>query len=278
MPTQRVEVDEGVALEVDVWPGSTGPPFVLVHGLASNRRTWHAVARALNGWGREVACVDLRGHGLSDKPPDGYDFATLTGDIAAVLRATVGPSVVAGQSTGGNLAVDLAASEPGLVVGVAGVDGGALDLSRRWPDWDDCRVALAPPALAGTPAAAVEEMLRRAHPTWSSEGIAATMANLEVQPDGTVRARLHRDHHLAILRSLWEHRPAQVVAKLQVPVLLVLAGRGGDATADQPTAVGQLEGLHHVSVEWMHPADHDIHVQYPGELAARLHRAFPALG
>ena len=84
-----------------------------------------------------MASVDQRGHGQSDKPDDGYDFATLYVDVIAVLDA-VGfeRAVVAGQSTGGNIAVELAARRPDRVAGVAGVDGGSLELSRQWPEWE----------------------------------------------------------------------------------------------------------------------------------------------
>ena len=136
----RVEVAPGVALEVDRWDGGDAVPFLLVHGLASNRRTWEGVAARLHELGHSVASVDLRGHGRSDKPDDGYDFATMGADLVAVLDAVGFPrAVLAGQSTGGNIVVDLAAQAPDRVAGVAGIDGGALELSRQWPDWEECK-------------------------------------------------------------------------------------------------------------------------------------------
>src|SRR5205085_10333835 len=98
----------------------------------------------------------------------------------------VGP-VVAGQSTGGNLALQLAWRTPaGFVAGVAGVDGGLLQLQDRWPRWEDCLIALAPPRFDGIAAATFESSVRRSHPDWSDAGVAATLANCEVRPDGTV--------------------------------------------------------------------------------------------
>src|SRR4051812_28369245 len=106
----RVEVESGVALEVDVWDGGDSVPFLLVHGLASNRRTWEGVAARLDELGHPVATVDLRGHGRSDAPDHGYDFATMGADLIGVLDAVgFGRAVLAGQSTGGNIVVDLAA-------------------------------------------------------------------------------------------------------------------------------------------------------------------------
>ena len=62
-------------------------PCLLVHGLASNCRTWESVAERLHAFGHPVAAVDQRGHGRSDKPPEGYDYATLCRDLLLVLDA-----------------------------------------------------------------------------------------------------------------------------------------------------------------------------------------------
>lgn len=273
---QRVQVDDGVALECDVWAGGAGLPFLLVHGLSSNRRLWERSADRLHELGHPVASVDLRGHGRSDKPDAGYDFATMGSDLLAVLDAVgFGPAVLAGQSTGGNIVVDLAARAPERVAGVAGIDGGALELARQFPEWDRCKEALAPPPLAGTPATEVEGWLRKAHPTWTDWGIEASMANFEHLPDGTLRPWLSLENHLRLLRSLWEHRPSTVIPKLDVPVLLVMADTGDDWAEQKRAIVGELvEASRPVRVEWFSPGDHDLHVQYPAELADLLHAAF----
>jgi pimeloyl-ACP methyl ester carboxylesterase len=275
--SRRVAVADGLALHVVTRDGGDGVPFLLVHGLASNLRTWEGVAARLAALGHPVAAVDLRGHGQSDKPDDGYDFATMSADLAAVLDALGfdGP-VVAGQSTGGNLAVELAAQAPGRVSGVVGVDGGALELTRQWPVWEACLDALAPPRLAGTPADDVEQWFRSAHPEWSAWGIEATMANYERLPDGTIRPWLSFERHVRILRSLWEHRPSEVIPTLDVPVLLVLAESGEPKDgAEQKRAVArEIAAVSaKVSVEWV-TGDHDLHVQFPVELAELMHGVF----
>ena len=272
----RANVDTGVALEVDTWEGGDAVPFLLVHGLASNRRTWEGVAARLHELGHPVATVDLRGHGRSDKPELGYDFPTMGADLLGVLDA-VGfeTAVIAGQSTGGNIVVDLAARAPDRVAGVAGVDGGALELARQWPDWQECKVALAPPPLIGTPAASIEAWIRRGHPSWSDWGVEVTMANFEHLADGTIRPWLTLDRHLLILRALWEHHPSSVIPNLATSVLLVMAGTGDDWERQKRMIGDELvASAPNVQVEWISPGDHDLHVQHPIELADLLHRSF----
>jgi pimeloyl-ACP methyl ester carboxylesterase len=271
--TECVAVSPGVELHTRRWRGDDEVPFLLVHGLASNARTWDGVAERLRALGHPVTSVDLRGHGLSAKPDDGYDFASLARDLQRVLDHLGWDSaVVAGQSTGGNLALDLASRAPARVAGAVGVDGGFIELRARWPRWEDCERALAPPALEGTPRSRVAAAMRVAHRDWSAEAIEATLANLEVLADGTVRPRLTRERHLRILRALWEHSPSEVIATLGAPVLLVPADSGDDWSRvkrdeiDRAVAAGR-----DVRVRWFSPADHDVHAQHPRELGDVLH-------
>jgi pimeloyl-ACP methyl ester carboxylesterase len=275
MVVERIPVAEGVALHTLVWRGEGGPgssrPFLLVHGLASNCQTWSRVAERLHDEGHSVAAVDLRGHGHSDTPDDGYDFETLTSDLfAAIAGLGFERPVVVGQSTGGNLAVELADRMPEEVAGVVGVDGGVLELADRWPRWEECEEALAPPRLAGRSQQEMAEMVRDHHPDWSDEGVAATLANFEVLADGTVRPWLTFDRHMRILRALWEQRPSSVVGALTVPVLLLLADSGDEwmpskrRTAERAASIGA-----NVRVEWL-KGDHDLHVQLPDAVSGAL--------
>ena len=118
MDTRRVPVADGVALAADVWPApgaaSDAPTFVLVHGLASNARLWDGVAARLVDRGLPAVTVDLRGHGRSSKPDGPYDVPTVADDVAALIAGLgLARPVVAGQSWGGNVAVELGARHPG---------------------------------------------------------------------------------------------------------------------------------------------------------------------
>ena len=289
-PHHRSPVERFVTVEPDVdlrvlytegdAPGTT--PFVLVHGLASNARLWDGTAEALAASGHTVAAVDLRGHGQSSKPDHGYDFVTVVADVVAVIEALgMHRPVVAGQSWGGNVVVELAATHPGSLLGAVAVDGGFIELAHRFDDWESCRTALTPPRLIGTPVATIEAHIRRAHPTWPESGILGALANFEVRHDGTIAPWLTLDRHLMILRSLYEHRPSTRFEHLDVPMLLVPADTGDVAwTHDKREAVdAALAALPHGDVHWFSPADHDIHAQFPRELADVLigfaHRLAP---
>jgi pimeloyl-ACP methyl ester carboxylesterase len=65
--------------------GRAGTPVVMLHGLftGSLASWWFTAAPAL-GRAHTVRLLDLRGHGLSDCPPDGYDTATMVDDVLAL--------------------------------------------------------------------------------------------------------------------------------------------------------------------------------------------------
>jgi pimeloyl-ACP methyl ester carboxylesterase len=248
-------------------------PFLLVHGLASNARTWDGVAAALAAAGHPVVAVDQRGHGRSTKPNHGYDFATVVGDLV-VLIDQLGwhQPIVVGQSWGGNVVVELAATHPDALSAVAAVDGGFIELSERFHTWDECRVTLAPPHLLGTPASTIEGWMREANPDWPETGIVGSMANFEVREDGTIAPWLSFERHMNILEALYHHRPSTRFRQIAVPTLLVPADTGNVAwTTDKRAAVdAALSGLTHGRAHWFSPAHHDIHAQHPVELARVL--------
>ena len=142
----------GVELHALVWDGGGGTPVLLVHGLASNCRTWEAVGDRLHRLGHPVAAVDLRGHGRSDKPDDGYDFATMGDDLMAAIDALGFDRPVRGRPVHRRQPRPRprpSASPTGWRRWSAST-AARSSCSDQWPDWDDCARALAPPRLAGT--------------------------------------------------------------------------------------------------------------------------------
>ncbi|MFN8465971.1 MAG: alpha/beta hydrolase [Caldilineaceae bacterium] len=268
---QLTPVREQLRLNVRHWPGE-GRPFVLLHGLASNSLTWAVVARHLQAAGHAVYAVDQRGHGPSDKPDDGYDFGTVTEDLALLLdRLALASPIVAGQSWGGNVVLEFGARYPKRAAGLVMVDGGYLDLQAR-PDvtWEKIADQLRPPPLAGTPRSAMRQRLATFHPDWTDEGIDNTMGNYEVMPDDTIRPWLTLERHMRILRSLWDQRPPQLYVKIEVPVLIAAAE---DASNPEWMAVKHRQVaaaaalLPQVEVRWFGDTAHDIHVHRPRALA-----------
>jgi pimeloyl-ACP methyl ester carboxylesterase len=274
MHTTRVPVADGVDLAVDTFQpagpaADDAPAFLLVHGLASNARMWDGVAARLVERGHPAATVDLRGHGRSAKPDGPYDMATVADDVASLIGALGWDRpVVAGQSWGGNVVLELASRHPGMARGIVCVDGGWLEPCAAFDSWEACEARLAPPRLAGLRRAEIEGYIRGSHADWPETGIAGTLANFEVLPDGTIAPWLSYDNHIEVLRGLWDHRPSERYARIRTPVLLVPADTGADERSAQKRQGVELamDRLPNVRLRWF-TGDHDVHAQHPVELA-----------
>jgi len=103
-------------------PGASGPPIVLIHCFSCAIDWWDGVMPRLARRHRVVA-VDLRGHGGSEKPGNGYNPPAQAALVGEALRQLgVRNAVVVGHSLGGAVTVALAERAPGLVERVTIVD------------------------------------------------------------------------------------------------------------------------------------------------------------
>src|SRR5262245_40787739 len=228
-PTEmQVTVAPGVALHAEQRVGDPAAlPFVLVHGLASNLHLWDGVAQELHARGHTVIAVDQRGHGRSDAPESGYNLDTAVADLLALVHSLelVRP-VLAGQSWGGNVVLELACRRPDAVRGVACVDGGIIELASWYPTWDACLAALTPPSLEHLTMDGLRARLRQSNSSLPEQALAAYEHCFRERADGTIEPRLARPRHLEILRSLWEHRPSERFRALTAPAVLLIADTG----------------------------------------------------
>jgi pimeloyl-ACP methyl ester carboxylesterase len=256
---------DGVDLVVDIADGDE-PTYLLVHGLASNARLWDGVVGCLQRAGRRSVAVDLRGHGRSSKPGDGYDFPTLVSDLTAVLDAVGSERVVAvGQSWGGNLVVELAARHPERVEAVVCVDGGFIHLRSRFDDWESVWDELAPPVFDGWTRDQLRRRAETRFPGWPAWAVEAQLANFGDKGDGTVEPRLPRELHRRILWELWNQDPTRVVSRVRAPVVVLAVREDGDPT-DKADQVERFAASGPVRVIWAE-GHHDLHAQRP-ELVA----------
>jgi pimeloyl-ACP methyl ester carboxylesterase len=272
-PTDRTVPGDGVSLHARDW-GGDGTPVVLLHGLASNARIWDGVAQRLAGAGRRVVALDQRGHGESEQPAGGYDFATVCRDLAAAVAALgLQRPVLVGHSWGANVALQYAAERAEAVAGLVLVDGGFLGVAD-WPGMtrELARERLAPPRFA----VPLEDWLARAgrFPAGTGGGWVRDFlrAGVDVDDHGVARARFRFDHHMQVVDALYDQRPAALYPLVRCPVLLCPAAEDELAAAKQDAVARALRLLPDARATWFEDTMHDIPLQRPAELAAELAR------
>lgn len=245
----RVNTCDGVSLHVQSL--GTGAPVVMVHGmLLGTMASWYLTVAPALARGHRVILYDLRGHGLSERVPSGYDVATMTDDLEAVVEGIAHePAVVVGHSYGGVLALELAFRRPDLVRKVVVVEA-PLPASRL-EELDE--------SFRATAAAANDER--------------AQDAALEMLPDvmqerlgGGRRRRRFADSMRFLATSTLYHDmrraedvPDDVLAGLQPPLLAIygkrssLRGIGERLARVVPGALHvELDGGHFLPLELTH--------------------------
>ncbi len=92
---------DGTDIYVKEW--GSGRPVILLHGWPLNADSWDAQAMALAEAGFRAIAYDRRGFGRSDQPWTGYDYDTLSDDLADVMEETgvTGDATIVGFSMGG---------------------------------------------------------------------------------------------------------------------------------------------------------------------------------
>ncbi|MEX2159154.1 MAG: alpha/beta hydrolase [Dehalococcoidia bacterium] len=268
----------GLAFHYRDYPGA-GRPVVLLHGVASSSRIWLLVGPLLGARFRTLA-LDQRGHGETDKPDSGYDFASVTDDLAAFIDALgLERPVIAGHSWGGNVAVEFAARHPDVAAGLVLVDGGFMEPSARpGATWERTEKELAPPVLTHLKP---EELIAMAKqwelgPIWSDEIESALMGNFEVTDEGTIQPRLRREHHMQVVRALWDQKLAELCERVACPVLFAVAERTAEGRQREWMEMKRegvaraQERLADCQVLWFPDTIHDIPLHRPAELSGAI--------
>jgi pimeloyl-ACP methyl ester carboxylesterase len=119
MVTQSFEF-EGHRLVYDDY-GEGDKVVVLLPGLLFSRKMHRPLAEELESRGHRVLCLDLLGHGESDRPPEMWNYGmTIFGRQAIALldHAGVDQAVIGGTSLGANTTLEAAAAAPERVRGM----------------------------------------------------------------------------------------------------------------------------------------------------------------
>jgi pimeloyl-ACP methyl ester carboxylesterase len=95
------------------------PPLLLLHGLGASKASWLTVVPQLAQHHRVVA-IDLPGFGSTSKPRGRYDAPWFAKHVLSFMEVTnLRHALVAGNSMGGRVAMEVAMREPRMVRAIA---------------------------------------------------------------------------------------------------------------------------------------------------------------
>jgi pimeloyl-ACP methyl ester carboxylesterase len=120
MKTEGHFLYEGHRIEYDSY-GDGERVVILIHGLLMNRHMYARLGPTLAEQGNRAICVDLLGHGTSDRPEDLrlYSMPLFARQVAGLIdHLGLESAVVGGTSLGANVSLELATHEPDRVRGL----------------------------------------------------------------------------------------------------------------------------------------------------------------
>ena len=257
--------------------GGDGPPVMALHGLASSSHWYDIVVPLLRDHYRIIA-PDQRGHGQTTQATTGYDWSTLSGDVARLMdHVGMDKAAVLGHSWGGNVATNMAALYPDRVNRVVMIDGGFLGgQNSRDTNWEEFSQRVRPRDVSGKREEFLDRLRVQLADCWSDdlERIVQTMVYEDAE--GQIRDILHPDNHAQVIRAMWDQPPSTVLPQITCPAMIVAAGptpdrAGSDFSIRREEMVTAAAGfLKDGQVHWIPNTIHDIGYHKPVELAGLI--------
>ncbi len=218
---------DGIKIQLAVWEGE-GKQILCIHGITANSRFWDCLASALAPHHRVIA-MDLRGRGLSDKPPTGYSIEHHCKDILALMNDQgLERPVLMGHSLGAFISLVFAAQYPQKVDHLILVDGGGklseTQMSKVFagikPSLD--RLGQIFPSVE----AYLSQMKQAPYlQPWNSYMEIYFRYEIE-EAEGGVRSRVHPKHIEEEAQNLGKVDSRQFYQKVTSPTLILRATRG----------------------------------------------------
>jgi pimeloyl-ACP methyl ester carboxylesterase len=257
-------------------PAGDDAAIVLVHGVGSSAHIWDLCGPSLaSKTGQRVVAIDQRGHGESDQPDAGYDFQSVVEDLCGFMDSLgiVEPALLVGHSWGASVVLHFAEVHPDRTAAIALIDGGTASPGERM-NWADAEKRLTPPEIDGMLWTDLRKRMSgaRAYSDPRAESVGRSL--FHVDADGRIRRRFRVPNHMQVVRALWEQRPAEILARLRCPVLVLPARQESDNVDYLQNKIAGVERVQQLQpsaqVRWFENTVHDIPLQRPDELVDEL--------
>ena len=218
---------DGLKIELAVWEGK-GKQILCIHGLTANSRFWDCLASALAPYHRVIA-MDLRGRGLSDKPPTGYSIEHHCKDILALMNDQgLERPVLMGHSLGAFISLVFSAQYPQRVDRLILVDGGGkLSETQMAKVFAGIKPSLDRLGKTFPSFEAYLSLMKQAPFLQPWNSYMENYFRYEIEEvEGGVRSRVHPKHIEEEARNLGKVDSSQFYNKVTSPALILRATKG----------------------------------------------------
>ena len=274
LPDEKWAQVNGLEVRYLDW-GGDGEPLLALHGLASSAHWYDIVAPLLRHRYRIIA-PDQRGHGRTTNADSGYDWQTLSDDLAGLLDWVGWDGAVSalGHSWGGHVVSNFAARYPGRARRIVMIDGGFLD-GRLFPEptWEAFSARLRPRDVSGNREQFLGRLREQMRGFWSDEVERIVQTMVYEDADGMIQDILRPENQGQVIRAMWDDPCSVTLPRVRCPALVVPAGpmperaNSDFAVLRRRMVAAAAAALPDGRVRWIAETVHDIGYHKPGELA-----------
>ncbi len=251
-----------------------GSPILLIPGAFTTYRVWNRMLPDLSRRHRVLA-IDYIGVGDSDKPETGFGYSVEEqADVIAKMIVALRLSRVnmIGASYGGAIALNLATRYPDLVNKVMCIEGGALVVPEvlnystvgsllHWPILGDISWGFMKSGLfdLATARSVMADAWHRLGPEGREEITTTLAANMRTAA---------RSSWLSIYRAITRRTDfTDLVRNTRTPVLYLYGEESKYRAMAEMNAAVLSNHVPNIEIVRLRSGIHDLHLQYPGEVA-----------
>ena len=270
MTSEFIETN-GIRLHYLQW-GEARPPLIILHGNGHCGGVYQPLAEKLATDFRVLA-VDLRGHGLSDKP-DSYAWHELREDVLGVVEALdLRDGLLVGHSRGGGVSLLAAAKAPGRFRGVLAYEP---SVPRLFTNPDRMLEVAARTENRRSTFATRQEMYdhfrdRGAFKGWREEYLRAYVRHGAIElASGGVALASPPHVEAQVYRALIDRRAWDENQGSPVPVRVIFGERGARLQQDADPVAALRTMFHTVETQVLPDCTHSGPMEHPDSFEAAI--------
>ncbi len=259
---QHARADDGARIAFSLREAAPGlPRIAFLHSLGMDHALWGPVSERLAGQA-SLLCLDMRGHGRSDKPPPPYGTERLARDLRDVLdHVGWSRTVLIGASLGGCVSLDFAAHHSERVQGLGLVDTTAWYGPDAGLNWNARARRAREEGLAA--------MIPFQETRWFSDAFRVSRPDVV---ERCVRCFLGNDvpAFAALSDMLGRFDGRHLLTRIQVPTSIIV----GEEDYATPVAMSQAlqRGIRDARLTVIPAARHLVQIERPDAVAAMVTR------
>lgn len=269
MQDRRVKVGQ-IELQVREYE-RPGAAIIFLHFSGANLMMWQKAVPYFQARYRLVL-VDLRGHGKSDTPPDGYDMDHMAGDVVGLMDCLrLERAHIIGSSLGAEVGLSLAANYPQRVISLA-CDGALSSEYGPYGTWEgseeefETYVSQQLEKMHNTPESvypSVDALVEKSRQTleeigwWNAEVEAMEKYGAVMLDDGNYTKAFRKFARENYMQHYFHYRLEEYYPRVRCP-LLTLPGEDVFESAREKNAMeGLMQLAPHARIAavagWQHP-------------------------